>query len=171
MQSLFPKLKNKICLEIGCAGAIYSRIMQKAGAIKVTSFDYSDEMIEIARNQTIGITYESRNINERWKTNSEFDFICASFVIHYSKELKTTLNNIRNSLKSNGCFIFSIPNPQLFYDSLVKIKTVSAVINNEIVHFKNYPIGHIVEELGKGFTIEKCVINCELLVIKCVKNL
>ncbi len=45
MKSLFPDLTQKNCLEIGCAGAIYSRMMMERKANSICSFDYSPLMI------------------------------------------------------------------------------------------------------------------------------
>ncbi len=167
MKSLIPNLMGKSCLELGCAGAIYSRLMRKHSATQITSYDYSSELIEEAKKVANFVNYEQRDINDVWQIKNKFDFCCASFILHYSEDLKLTLRNIKDSLKSNGEFLFSIPNPQLNYDGLLEIKNIYLKVNKEKITFNNYPISLIAFEVAKLFTIQKCIVNQDVLIMKC----
>ena len=115
LKKLFPELTNKNCLEIGCAGAIYSREMLKKKALEVHSIDYSAFMIEIAKSLTKNkVTYYHQDINREIRLKNTYDFICASYVLHYSKELDKTLTNIIQLLNPQGILIISVPNPKQF---------------------------------------------------------
>ncbi len=172
MKSLFPDLAQKDCLEIGCAGAIYSRMMMEKKANSICSFDYSPLMIFEAQKITKKkVNYSNRDINTPWKATSEFDFICASFVLHYSENLELSIKNIAKNLKRNGQFLFSIPNPQLHYQKGIQKSTVQTQLNGELTKFFNHPLSSIFETLAPYFKLEKCIINEEILILKLAMNL
>ena len=115
VKSIFPLLFGKKCLEIGCAGAIYSREMIKQNALKVDSMDNSPVMIEMAQKKTeTNVKYYHEDINSDLNLTNTYDFICASYVLHYSKELDKTLTNIIQLLNPQGILIISVPNPKQF---------------------------------------------------------
>ena len=53
-------------------------------------------------------------IQEDLNLTNTYDFICASYVLHYSKELDKTLTNIIQLLNPQGILIISVPNPKQF---------------------------------------------------------
>lgn len=113
VKSLFPKLENKTCLEIGCAGAIYGREMLNKRALQVDSIDYSSAMIKLAKKITKDtINYHLKDINHEFHLYKTYDFICASFVFHYSRNLSKTLKNIIKLINPKGILLFSVPNPE-----------------------------------------------------------
>lgn len=167
MKSLFPDLTQKDCLEIGCAGAIYSRMMMKGKANSICSFDYSPLMIFEAQKITKKkVNYSKTDINTPWNSTSEFDFICASFVLHYSENLKLSIKNIAEILKPNGQFLFSIPNPQLHYQNGIQLSVVQILLNDEPTKFFNHPLSSIFETIAPYFKLDKCIINEEILILK-----
>ena len=86
VKALLPKLHGKNCLEIGCAGAIYSREMLNQNALKVDSMDNSPVMIEMAQKKTeTNVKYYHEDINSDLNLTNTYDFICASYVWNYSK--------------------------------------------------------------------------------------
>ena len=106
LKSLFPELTNKNCLEIGCAGAIYSREMLNNDALKVDSIDYSPSMIKMAKSLTNNkVTYYLKDINSPIILKSTYDFICASYILHYSKKLAQTLSSIIELLNTKGILV------------------------------------------------------------------
>ena len=115
VKSLFPELSSKKCLEIGCAGAIYSKAMLNCNARKVDSLDSSAAMIKIAKESTKSeVNYHHQDINLEFHLKDKYDFICASYVLHYSNNLRKTLTNILTLLNPKGILIFTVPNPQKF---------------------------------------------------------
>ena len=115
VKALLPTLHGKNCLEIGCAGAIYSREMLNQNALKVDSMDNSPVMIEMAQKKTeTNVKYYHEDINSDLNLTNTYDFICASYVLHYSKELDKTLTNIIQLLNPQGILIISVPNPKQF---------------------------------------------------------
>jgi len=166
MKSLFPDLTQKDCLEIGCAGAIYSRMMMQRNAQSIQSFDYSPYMINEAQKITRKkFIYSNKNINKPWNSTPEFDFICASFVLHYSENLELSIKNISKILKPNGQLLFSIPNPQLHYQKEIKKSLVQTQLNGEPTFFFNHSLSSIFETIKPYFKLEKCIINEEILIL------
>jgi len=169
MKKLFPELEGKDCLEIGCAGAIYSRHMLSLIPNTVVSIDYSENMIKCAKKITgDSVSYFKRDINEPLNLGLQFDFICASFVLHYSSNLELTIKEISNVLKPNGVFIFSIPLPVQYYGKKLQPLHVRKTIrNNQTIEFFNYPLSYLLNEIEKEFIIEKSIINDKTFTLKC----
>lgn len=168
VKGLFPELKGKYTLEIGCAGAIYSREMLSKNALKVDSMDYSLAMIEIAKKITKNeVSYKHQDINLNLDIKSKYDFICASYILHYSKTLIKTLTNIVNGLKRRGLLVFSVPNPELFKEG----ENLFSLGDKKIpTNFYNHPETLYIETLSNLGTVIKVHKDENVLIIKFRKN-
>ena len=164
LKKLFPELTNKNCLEIGCAGAIYSREMLKKKALEVHSIDYSAFMIEIAKSLTKNkVTYYHQDINREIRLKNTYDFICASYVLHYSKELDKTLTNIIQLLNPKGILIISVPNPKQFKQE----ENLLYLGNKKLqTSFYNHTQKKYLEILKGSGEILKCYENKDVFIMK-----
>lgn len=168
LKKLFPELTNKNCLEIGCAGAIYSREMLKKNALEVHSIDYSAFMIEIAKSLTKNkVTYYHQDINRGIRLKNTYDFICASYVLHYSKDLDKTLTNIIQLLNPQGILIISVPNPKEFQQGenqlLLGYKEITT-------HFYNHSQKAYLRTLRTFGTVMKTKENEDVFIVKFQKS-
>ena len=168
LKALFPKLTNKNCLEIGCAGAIYSRKMLKKGALKVDSLDYSPSMIKMAKSLTKNkVSYYLKDINFPIILEGTYDFICASYILHYSKKLAQTLPSIIELLNTKGILIFSVPNPQEFQQGENQLLLGEKKV---ITHFFNHSQETYLDILKKSGEILELQKNTDVFIVKFQKT-
>ena len=164
VKSIFPMLSGKKCLEIGCAGAIYSREMIKQNALKVDSMDNSPVMIEMARNTTKNkVSYYHQDINLKLNLKNTYDFICASYVLHYSQELNKTLTNIIQLLNAKGILIISVPNPLQFHP---KTKQLHLGEKKIATTFHNHPKNKYLEILETFGKVVKTYNHKDVFIVK-----
>ena len=107
-------ISNKSVLDYGCGPGCYSRLIKKAGAIKVTGYDLSEGMLtyanEMNSRQNSGIKYISEIKRER----DLYDVILAVYVTPYAKnreELKNMLSEMASLLKIGGKLVTLPLNP------------------------------------------------------------
>lgn len=106
---LLGNVKGKKILDFGCGSGIYAKILTKKGA-KVSGFDISEKMLQIAKN-------ENPNIDLRYGSGykipfkKKFDVVLASLVIDYLKNWDKVFKEVSRVLKKESLFIFSIGNP------------------------------------------------------------
>lgn len=150
VKSIFPLLFGKKCLEIGCAGAIYSREMLNQKALIVDSIDSSAVMIEVAKKTTkTKVTYYQKDINHKINTGTKYDFICASYVLHYSQKLNKTLTNIIQLLNAKGILIASVPNPLKFHPKTKQLHLGEKKIATTFHNHPKHKYLEILETFGK----------------------
>ena len=168
LKALFPELTNKNCLEIGCAGAIYSREMLNKDALKVDSLDYSLPMIKIAKSLTKNkVNYYHQDISSPIVLKNSYDFICASYILHYSKKLDQTLSNIIKLLNTKGILIFSVPNPQEFQQGENQLFLGKKKV---VTHFFNHNQETYIQILKKSGEILEIQKNADVFIVKFQKN-
>ena len=116
---LFPMIKDKTVLEIGCVGMgendvlggidfIHERACQVAK--KVVGLDINEQGAQKMINAGYDIRVHSAD--ELFDLNEKFDVVLAEEVIEHLQDLRTFCNNIKNHVKDNGKIIISSPNPQ-----------------------------------------------------------
>ena len=168
VKSLFPILLSKRCLEIGCAGAIYSKAMLSCDALKVDSLDNSAAMIEIAKESTKNkVSYYHHDINLQFHLKNKYDFICASYVLHYSKNLSITLTNIIKLLNPKGILIFTVPNPKNYNQEENKLYLGENRLSTPFYNHSKENYLTILTPLG---TVIKRESNQDIFIVKFQKN-
>jgi 2-polyprenyl-6-hydroxyphenyl methylase/3-demethylubiquinone-9 3-methyltransferase len=112
--SLFPELKDKRVLDIGCGGGFYSLAACRKGARDVTFLDASPVCVKAAK-----INLGRENINSNGAIadatalpfrNGTFDFVICVDVIEHIPEDRKLLQEIQRILKSNGSLVLSTQN-------------------------------------------------------------
>lgn len=113
LQRLFPNLKNKRVLDLGCGYGWHCKYAIETGADSVLGIDGSSKMIETAKriNQDGQIEYRVCNIEEYDYPNNQFDLVISNLVLHYIANLKEVYQNVYKTLKTGGLFLFNIEHP------------------------------------------------------------
>lgn len=113
MLKMVGQVRNKVILDMGCGFGDHADYLIKKGAKKVTGFDLSKKLIDIATNRKINNTeFYVGDMSKRLKhKDNSFDIVISSLAVHYIKDLKKLFNEIKRVLKRNGCFIFSTQHP------------------------------------------------------------
>lgn len=113
LQALFPPLKGKTVLDIGCGYGWHSKYASDHGARSVLSIDLSERMIKEAkkRNFADNIIYKVCGVEEYEYPKAKYDFVISNLVLHYIADLDTIFEKVFQTLKPDGIFLFNIEHP------------------------------------------------------------
>lgn len=111
-KKILPNFKNKTVLDLGCGFGWHCQYAIEQGAERVIGVDISQKMLEQAKKTTSKrIEYHQSALEDiKFATNS-FDIIISSLTFHYIKSWTQMVIKIKNFLRQNGEFIFSIEHP------------------------------------------------------------
>jgi 2-polyprenyl-3-methyl-5-hydroxy-6-metoxy-1,4-benzoquinol methylase len=135
-------------LEIGCGDGHLLKELQTF--YSVCGFDISPSAIEKAKQLTGNKNLKVMNL-EKKRITGKYDIILAFDVLEHLKEPEKSIIKIKNSLKKDGVFIFSVPNN---YGVFGKIMT--RIFNFiDKTHISTYPRRRWIEILeGHGFYLD-----------------
>jgi 2-polyprenyl-6-hydroxyphenyl methylase/3-demethylubiquinone-9 3-methyltransferase len=113
--SLFPELKGKRILEVGCGGGYYSLAASEKGVREITLVDISHVRVKGAKLNLLenanffcnGIATDATNLPFK---NGYFDFILLIDLVEHIKEDEAFLNEIRRVLQSGGLLVIATQN-------------------------------------------------------------
>lgn len=110
---LFPDLKGKTVLDIGCGFGWHERYMVENGAGSVIAADISHRMLERARRENgfENVTYLNTAMEDLEFDNDSFDMVFSSLAMHYTSEYRILVARIHHWLKDGGVFLFSTEHP------------------------------------------------------------
>ncbi|MEH7121882.1 class I SAM-dependent methyltransferase [Bacillus sp. JJ1773] len=112
--SLIGTVKNKKVLDAGCGEGYFSRILAKSAAA-VTAVDYSEKMLEIAKERTpidLRIDYRHGNCEDLlFLEDNSFDLVVSNMVIQDLANYEKAFQEMYRLLVDGGYFIFSILHP------------------------------------------------------------
>lgn len=113
LKKLIPDLKEKTVLDIGCGFGWHCKYAVEQGAKKVVGIDISKNMIEKAKeiNADVKIEYIVSSIEDYEYPKNTFDIVISSLALHYIESFDEVCNQVKNTLKDNGTFIFSVEHP------------------------------------------------------------
>ncbi len=113
LQPLFPDLKEKSVLDLGCGYGWHCKYAIQMGASQVLGIDSSKKMIEKAfiENFDEKIKYEICNIEEYDYPKDMYDLVISNLVLHYIKDLDNIYQKVHYTLKEGGYFLFNIEHP------------------------------------------------------------
>ena len=113
LQPLFPDLKGKRVLDLGCGYGWHCKYAVKMGASQVIGIDGSEKMIAKAKTQNPDsrIRYEVCGIEDYSYPENRFDLIVSNLVLHYLDDLSAVYRNVYAALKPGGHFLFNIEHP------------------------------------------------------------
>lgn len=111
--SLLPAdLKYKFIVDAGCGSGLFGQYIEQQGA-KLLAFDYSKELIKIAKTRLKTSKIFIANLEEKLdfiETNS-VDIIISSLVLHYIENWDPIFTEFDRILRKDGIIIFSIHHP------------------------------------------------------------
>lgn len=113
LKNLFPDLKNKSVLDLGCGYGWHCKYAVERGADKVLGIDLSENMIReaIEKNQDPKISYEVCGLDTYDYPGLAYDCVISNLVLHYIENLDEVYENIFKTLKAGGTFLFNIEHP------------------------------------------------------------
>ncbi len=115
MLDLVGDVSGQHVLDIGCgAGPLAEKLTQ--GGARVSGFDSSAQMIEIARQRLDdNVDLQVADLAEPLPYGDDsFDAACASLVLHYLPDWVDALIEIRRVLRPGGRLVASVNHPLLF---------------------------------------------------------
>ena len=121
MLELLPPVSGARVLDAGCGAGWYAAELASRGAL-VTAIDASAALVNHARKRfaaaplnavagQIELRVEDLEQPLSFASDSSFDGIVSSLVLHYLREWVPTLREFRRILKPNGWFLFSTNHP------------------------------------------------------------
>lgn len=113
LQPLFPQLRGKTVLDLGCGYGWHCKYAASQGARAVLGIDASRQMLEVAkaRNADPVIQYRVCSIEEYGYPPEEFDLVVSNLALHYIADLDGVYQKVYRTLKPGGVFLFNIEHP------------------------------------------------------------
>lgn len=113
LRPLFPELRGKVVLDLGCGYGWHCKYAATLGAQSVLGIDVSRKMLEVAkaRNADPVIQYDLCSIEEYGYPADRFDLVLSNLGLHYIADLDTVYQNVYRTLKAGGIFLFNIEHP------------------------------------------------------------
>ena len=113
LEKLFPDVKAKTVLDLGCGYGWHSKYCTDHGAASVLGIDASTSMIAEAekRNADPCITYRVCTLEEYDYPAETYDLVLSNLVFHYVEDLDAVYQKVYETLKPGGIFLFNIEHP------------------------------------------------------------
>ncbi|WP_062232950.1 class I SAM-dependent methyltransferase [Fictibacillus sp. FJAT-27399] len=109
-------LKDFSAVDIGCGGGIYTKALIELGARQVAAVDFSEKMLEAARENCQGFGGRVQYVHGfAWNTGLESltaDVVLERAVIHHLTELEGCISEAFRLLKPGGMFIIQDRTPE-----------------------------------------------------------
>ena len=113
LKPLFPSLRGKAVLDLGCGYGWHCAFAADQGAEQILGLDLSKKMIEEAkkRNAKKQIEYRVCGIEEYEYPECMWDCVISNLALHYIEDIEKIFQRVHRTLKSGGVFIFNIEHP------------------------------------------------------------
>lgn len=113
LQPMFPRLKGKKVLDLGCGYGWHCKYSVECGADSVLGIDISEKMIATAkeRNNDDRIRYQVCGLDHYEYPDNRYDFVISNLVLHYVENLDDIYQKVYKTLKPDGIFLFNIEHP------------------------------------------------------------
>lgn len=113
LKPLFPPLKGKSVLDLGCGYGWHCKYSAEQGAEEILGIDLSRKMIGEAkkRNSDSRITYKICGIEDYEYPENCWDCVLSNLALHYIADLDHVFANVYRTLKPGGIFLFNIEHP------------------------------------------------------------
>jgi 2-polyprenyl-6-hydroxyphenyl methylase/3-demethylubiquinone-9 3-methyltransferase len=145
-------------LDVGCGTGVLSRWLVDCKAV-VDGVDASPRMLEQARASAPGVNLQLADAAQLPFGDATFDGIVCSSVIEYLRDPAVAVREAARVLRSNGSYVFSVPNRDSRLRKLLKLShSVSGQpkwIRYSVHEFDAAGLRSLLKELGFG--IDKVV--------------
>ena len=113
LRPLFPDLKGKSVLDLGCGYGWHCAFAKEQGAARILGIDSSERMIEEARrrNGMEGVEYRACGMEHYDYPKSAWDCVISNLALHYVEDLEAVFRNVYRTLKPGGVFLMNIEHP------------------------------------------------------------
>ncbi len=113
LEPMFPELKDKTVLDLGCGYGWHCKYAAEHGAATVLGIDRSRRMIREAmgRNAAACIEYRVCGIQDFDYPRETYDLVISNLVLHYMEDLQEIYALVHRTLKPGGTFLFNIEHP------------------------------------------------------------
>jgi ubiquinone/menaquinone biosynthesis C-methylase UbiE len=113
VSKLLGDLQGKVVLDAGCGNGYLARRMAKT-AKKVVAVDFTEGLIERAKERSVGITnieYHVENIEELSLSDHSFDVVLSNMVLMDLERLDKAVKEFSRVVKKDGLIIISTQHP------------------------------------------------------------
>ncbi|KAF1982523.1 methylase [Aulographum hederae CBS 113979] len=97
-------------LDLGCGFGWFCRFAREQGAVGAVGVDYSERMLERAREYVRG-DLDELDLAELGVEDEEVDVVFSSLTFHYLLNLEELFKKVFKALKPGGKFVFSVEHP------------------------------------------------------------
>lgn len=113
LRPLFPDVKGKTVLDLGCGYGWHCGYAAAMGAARVLGLDLSEKMISVARerNASPKIEYRVCGMEDYGYPEAAFDLVVSNLALHYIADLDGIFRRVQRTLKPGGVFLFNIEHP------------------------------------------------------------
>lgn len=113
LMPLFPDLKGKRVLDLGCGYGWHCEFAQQQGAVEVLGLDLSEKMLAQARQRNSGdaITYRRCAIEDYEYPENRWDCVVSNLALHYIRDLSGVFQLVYRTLTAGGVFLMNIEHP------------------------------------------------------------
>ena len=113
LEPLFPELKGRKVLDLGCGYGWHCKYAAEHGAASVLGIDGSERMIGEARRRNADdrIEYRVCDLQDFGYPAERYDLVISNLVLHYLEDLDAIYQRIHRTLKPGGVFLFNIEHP------------------------------------------------------------
>jgi SAM-dependent methyltransferase len=109
--AMLPPIAGKRVVDLGCGFGWFCRFAAEAGAASVLGLDLSEKMLERARAEGGGITYERADLETLALPAAAFDLVYSSLAVHYVPDFGRLARIVAAALVPGGSFVFSMEHP------------------------------------------------------------
>ncbi|WP_100012408.1 class I SAM-dependent methyltransferase [Lentibacillus sediminis] len=112
-RKMFPNLKDKLVLDLGCGFGWHCRYARQQQARSVVGVDISEKMLARARELTddSAIEYYRLAMEEVDFPADEFDVVVSSLALHYVEDFQSICQKVYRYLMPGGSFVLSVEHP------------------------------------------------------------
>lgn len=152
-------------LDAGCGSGLYLTQLRATGA-KVSGFDASADLIEIARQRQgsqVDLRVHDLNAPLGWIPDGSFDRVVMALVLHHLPDPRPALRELHRVLTPDGMLIVSTVHPTADWlrlgGSYFTDEMVTETWNTGwLVHFRRAPLEAVLADFTtSGFVIERLI--------------
>jgi ubiquinone/menaquinone biosynthesis C-methylase UbiE len=113
LKALFPDLRGKSVLDLGCGYGWHCKYAVECGAKQVLGIDMSEKMIHEAKEKNTDpkIIYRVCGLDDYDYPAGSYDCVVSNLVLHYIADIDEIFKKVYRTLKTEGVFLLNIEHP------------------------------------------------------------